>query len=87
MLTKENQIFFRKLKSKPPENLDKSFREAHQYAFLQTTDCLSCANCCKTTSPIFYQRDIERAAKAVKLKPGEFIQDISCLWMKMVILF
>ncbi|MEI6020957.1 MAG: YkgJ family cysteine cluster protein [Bacteroidota bacterium] len=37
-------------------------------------NCLSCANCCKTTSPIFYQQDIERAAKALKIKPGEFIQ-------------
>jgi hypothetical protein len=34
---------------------------------------LLCANCCKTTSPIFYQHDIERAAKALNIKPGEFI--------------
>jgi Fe-S-cluster containining protein len=37
-------------------------------------DCLTCANCCKTTSPIFYQKDIERASKALKLKPGTFIE-------------
>jgi hypothetical protein len=30
-------------------------------------------NCCKTTSPIFYQTDIERVAKSLRLKPGEFI--------------
>jgi Fe-S-cluster containining protein len=38
------------------------------------TDCLKCANCCKTTSPIFYQTDIERVAKALQIKPGVFIQ-------------
>lgn len=70
---KENQEFFRKLKRKPPKDLDPLFHEAHAQVFAKT-DCLKCANCCKTTSPIFYQRDIERAAAAVKLKPGDFIQ-------------
>jgi Fe-S-cluster containining protein len=72
-LKKENQTFFKRLKSKTPKNLDALFHATHDTVF-ETTDCLSCANCCKTTSPIFYQRDIERAAKAVKLKPGDFIQ-------------
>lgn len=72
-LKKENQNFFRRLKAKPPKNLDLLFHTAHDETFAKT-DCLTCANCCKTTSPIFYQRDIERAAKGVKLKPGEFLQ-------------
>jgi Fe-S-cluster containining protein len=70
---KENHTFFKKLGKRPVKNLDQLFHTAHDEVF-EKTDCLSCANCCKTTSPIFYQRDIERAAKAVKLKPGEFIQ-------------
>ena len=68
----ENQKFHKKLGQKPHKNLDSFFHEAHENVF-EKTDCLSCANCCKTTSPIFYQRDIERAAKALKLKPGAFI--------------
>lgn len=72
-LKKENQSFYRKLKSRPPADLDFQFLELHEEVFAET-DCLSCANCCKTTSPIFYERDIERAAKALKLKPGEFTQ-------------
>lgn len=72
-LKKDNQAFFRKLDRKPPKNLDALFHDAHTAVF-EKTDCLSCANCCKTTSPIFYQRDIERAAKALRLKPGDFIQ-------------
>ncbi|PBQ32042.1 zinc/iron-chelating domain-containing protein [Sphingobacteriaceae bacterium] len=71
---KENQIFFKKLKAKPPKNLDRLFHDNHQKVF-EKTDCLKCANCCKTTSPIFYQRDIERAAKALNKKPGEFLQE------------
>lgn len=72
-LRKENQAFFKKLKARPPKNLDPLFHTAHDAVF-ENTDCLTCANCCKTTSPIFYQRDIERAAAGVKLKPGEFLQ-------------
>lgn len=72
-LKKENQQFFNKLKLRKPKDLDEVFHEAHEEAF-QQIDCLTCANCCKTTSPIFYQKDIERAAKAVKMKPGAFIE-------------
>ncbi|MEO6306108.1 MAG: YkgJ family cysteine cluster protein [Bacteroidia bacterium] len=72
-LKKENQTFYRRLKNKAPKNLDEVFHTAHDDAF-EKIDCLSCANCCKTTSPIFYQRDIERAAKGLRLKPGDFLQ-------------
>ncbi len=72
-LKKENQTFFKRLANRPPKNLDELFHTSHAEVF-EKTDCLSCANCCKTTSPIFYQRDIERAAKGLKLKPGDFLQ-------------
>ena len=45
----------------------------HDEAF-ENIDCLTCANCCKTTSPIFYQRDIERLAKHFRIRPSEFIE-------------
>jgi uncharacterized protein len=70
---KENQKFYHRLKSRPVRNLDEIIHTEHDRAF-EVIDCLSCANCCKTTSPIFYQRDIERAARATKLKPGQFIE-------------
>lgn len=72
-LKKENRIFFDKLKRLTYKNLDTYFQEAHEEVF-EKTDCLSCANCCKTTSPIFYNRDIERLAKHFKIKPGDFIE-------------
>lgn len=72
-LKKENRIFFDKLKRLKYKNLDDYFQEAHEEVF-EKTDCLTCANCCKTTSPIFYNRDIERLAKYFKIKPGDFIE-------------
>jgi len=72
-LKKENQNFYRRLRSRPPRDLDQCFLEIHEKVFSET-DCLSCGNCCKTTSPIFYEKDIERAARALKLKPGDFTQ-------------
>jgi Fe-S-cluster containining protein len=70
---KANRAFYTKLKSKRVKNLDALFEDQHTQAF-ESIDCLNCANCCKTTSPIFYQRDIEQAAAALGLKPGAFIQ-------------
>jgi uncharacterized protein len=71
--SKENQAFYKKLKARPPKNLDAVFEEAHDAAF-EKIDCLTCANCCKTTSPIFYNRDVDRAAKALRIKPGQFTE-------------
>jgi Fe-S-cluster containining protein len=61
-----------KLKKIKPNDLDKTVHTLHTEAF-QHIDCLTCANCCKTTSPIFYQRDIEKLARHLKIKPGAFI--------------
>lgn len=57
----------------PPAKLDYLMQELHEEAF-ERIDCLSCANCCKTTSPIFRDRDIERIAKHLKMRPSELIE-------------
>jgi Fe-S-cluster containining protein len=62
-----------KLKRKKPNDLDEKFEEYHDEAF-ERIDCLKCGNCCKTTSPIFYDRDIERASKRLRMKPGVFVE-------------
>lgn len=72
-LKKKNQVFFNKLKKAQPKNLDKLFSEEHDRVFAKT-NCLTCANCCKTTSPVFYQNDIKRASRALKLGIGDFIK-------------
>ena len=71
-LQKENRIFFDKLKRFKTKKLDQQFHTLHEEVF-EEVNCLACANCCKTTSPIFYNRDIERLAKHLRLKPGELI--------------
>ena len=68
----ENEAFFKKLKKQKLRNLDDVFQEQH-HAVFEKTNCLTCANCCKTTSPIFYPRDIDRAAKALRMRPGDFM--------------
>jgi len=69
----ENKKFLAQLKRKDPRKVDGAFHALHQEVF-EETDCLKCANCCKTTSPIFYQHDIDRLAKALRMKPGDFIE-------------
>jgi Fe-S-cluster containining protein len=68
----ENKKFLQSLKRRNPREVDDQFHRLHEEVF-EETNCLECANCCKTTSPIFYQNDIERLAKGMRMKPGDFI--------------
>lgn len=70
---KENKTFFTKLKKKPPKQLDYLMQELHETEF-ERTDCLKCANCCKTTGPLFTDKDIQRIAKHFKMKEQQFIE-------------
>ena len=47
-------------------------QELHDEEF-KRTNCLECANCCKTTGPLFTDKDIERISKHFRLKPQQFI--------------
>lgn len=68
---KENKKYFANLRKRTPKNLDYVMQELHDKAFAKT-DCLACGNCCKTTSPIFTVKDIERIAKHLKMKVTDF---------------
>ncbi len=52
--------------------LDDTFHEQHDQVF-RKTDCLACANCCKTTSPIFRDVDIKRISRRLKLSENKLI--------------
>ncbi len=69
----ENKKFLQRLKQKDPRLVDDAFHTAHENVF-EELSCLTCANCCKTTSPIFYENDIERISKSMRMKPGDFIE-------------
>lgn len=64
---------FKAIKRIKKNKLDDVFHVAHEKIF-KNTDCLDCANCCKTTSPIFRKADIGRLAKYLRLKEVKFIE-------------
>jgi len=69
---KAHRNFFIKLRKKTPKNLDAIMEKLHEEEF-KKSDCLQCANCCKTTSPIFTKKDIERISKSFRIKTRQFI--------------
>jgi len=69
----QNQRFFKKLKARPPRELDPLMQELHEEEF-RRTDCLECANCCKTTGPLFTGADIDRISSHLRLRPGQFVE-------------
>ncbi len=68
---KEHKKFLDSLKKKPPKSLDYITQESHDIVFNEI-NCLDCANCCKTTGPLYTEKDIERIAKHLRMKPSDF---------------
>ena len=69
---KENKLLVKRLKKSKPKHLDAISHALHDEVF-ETIDCLTCANCCKTTSPAIYEKDIDRLSKHLKIKPTQLI--------------
>lgn len=70
----QTKKIFRKWKQAKPKDLDQKFHKEHISEF-KKMDCLTCANCCKTTSPIFRDADIRRIAKHLRIKESQLIQN------------
>lgn len=68
-----NKKYFQKLAQKKPKKLDETVLDIHEEVFSEI-DCLTCANCCKTTSPIFRDKDIERLAQHLGMRPAVFVE-------------
>ena len=68
-----NKNFLQHIKRRPPANLDDRFHSLHEETF-EKMDCLTCANCCKTTSPIIKESDIDRLSRHLKIKPSAVIE-------------
>jgi Fe-S-cluster containining protein len=69
----KNKDWASKIKRKPPGRLDEQFSDAHDAVF-EEIDCLQCAHCCKTTSPMVTARDVDRLAKGLRIRPSELIE-------------
>ena len=61
---------FRKMRK---AKVDDIIHPLHDAAF-EKVDCLQCANCCKTTSPLFTERDITRISKHLGMTGSQFSQ-------------
>jgi len=72
-LKPENKTFFARLRKKKPKNLDNTMQDLHAEVFSEI-DCLNCANCCKSISPTLYDKDVDRLAKHLKMKPSHFVE-------------
>lgn len=68
----EEKETLKKLQRIQKNELDKLFHAEHEKVFAKT-DCLTCANCCKTTGPLFTTADISRLSKLFRMKPNAFI--------------
>lgn len=71
----QNEIYQKwgaKAKKMNPKKLDELIHTTHQAVF-KNTDCLTCANCCKTTSPIFRDVDIQRISKHLRISEQKLI--------------
>jgi uncharacterized protein len=53
--------------------VDKKIHRLHAEAF-EKIDCLLCANCCKTTGPLFTKKDIITIAGHLKISEKDFIK-------------
>lgn len=60
-----------KIEKNPPRGLHRMLEEIDKKVW-ETTDCLSCANCCKTMTPTFSNTDIRRISAYLEMTPDEF---------------
>jgi len=70
----DNKKFLDKLKKQKPQHLDRLIQDLNDSAFSEI-DCLQCANCCRTTGPLLLNKDIDRLAKELKIRPATFTEN------------
>jgi hypothetical protein len=63
--------FLSQLEKKPPRGLDRLKLEADKQVW-QRTDCLDCANCCKTMSPTYTREDVRRISGYLGMSGAAF---------------
>lgn len=69
--TPEFLLYFKKNK-KRLDKMDTIVHELHN-RFSSEIDCLQCANCCRSLGPAIYDKDIDRMAKALRMKPSNVV--------------
>ena len=55
------------------EKLDNRIHQLHEQ-YSNKYDCLQCANCCRSLGPMLTDRDIDKMAKALQMKPSAVVE-------------
>ncbi len=55
------------------ESMDLVVHDLHQ-KFSAQINCLDCANCCRALGPRISDKDIDKMAKALRIKPSDVVQ-------------
>jgi Fe-S-cluster containining protein len=63
--------FLSRVESNPPKELD-HYAEAIDKEVWQETDCLACANCCRTMTPTYTFKDLQRISKHLNMTIKQF---------------
>ena len=69
--------FLTGLEKNPPKGLDVTTAIVEKEVW-QEVNCLSCANCCKTMTPTFTNKDVRRISAHLQMTPAAFTDK----WLK-----
>ena len=70
---KRLRTFLARIEKKPSERVQLIVLEANELSWAKT-DCLDCANCCKSMSPTYSQMDISRISKYLGMTKKSFTE-------------
>src|ERR1700727_891939 len=68
----ENERFRRHMKSR--DHSDRILRRIAE-GIEEQIDCIQCANCCRVATATVTERDAERLARALRIKPARFLAE------------
>jgi Fe-S-cluster containining protein len=68
----ENERFRRHMKSR--DHSDRILRRIAE-GIEEQIDCTECANCCRVATAVVTERDVDKLARALHMKPAKFLAD------------
>lgn len=71
---KQVKQLFKKLSAMQSGDLDGLIHPLHE-TYTEKIDCLQCANCCKTLSPAISDRDVDRIARHLSIRPSRVVDN------------
>lgn len=67
-----NSRLLARLKKMDHGKVDRLFHDLHHQAFAEY-DCLECANCCKSISPMVTHHDVDKMAAGLRQRPSDLV--------------